>query len=91
MSDFLLIDVRTPEEFVRDSVAGARLVPLAELEDKASLLFAEVSSDTPVYVFCKSGYRSEIAKNYLCSLGLNAFNLGGLSEARVFVAENGLE
>ncbi len=52
-----LVDVRTPGEFATGHVAGAKLIPLDELDAEA--LCRERSGDfTPLYVLCQFGGRA---------------------------------
>src|SRR2546421_7408448 len=60
-----LLDVREPWEYAAGHVPGARLIPLGELEQRAS----EVSRDRPVLAICHSGQRSLAAAGYLIQLG----------------------
>ncbi len=55
--DFLLLDVREPDEFMRARIAGSILIPLGELEDR----LAEIRDwkDRPVVVHCHHGGRIE--------------------------------
>jgi len=60
-----LLDVRTPEEWVEYHVDGATLIPLDELQARAS----EVPFDQEVIVMCNSGNRSTIGRDILLSVG----------------------
>ena len=60
-----LLDVREPWEYEAGHVPGARLIPLAELEDRVS----EVPRDQPILAICHSGQRSLAAAGYLLQLG----------------------
>ena len=60
-----LLDVREPWEYQAGHVPQARLIPLAELEDRVN----EVPRDRPVLVICHSGQRSLAAAGYLLRLG----------------------
>jgi rhodanese-related sulfurtransferase len=64
-SDYLILDVRQPEEFAAGHVATSILIPLDQLQARAS----EISSDVPVYVICRSGRRSQQASDILIELG----------------------
>lgn len=81
-SDFVLIDVRTPEEYTGElgHIKGAQLVTLGpELEDKINTL----SDDGTSYVFvCRSGGRSGQATAFAKSVGLSkVYNMiGGMLE-----------
>lgn len=73
---FHLIDVREPYEWEICNLefAGARLIPLGEIEDRLE----EISPDDPLIVHCRSGGRSAQAVEYLRSQGFaNAVNLTG--------------
>jgi len=63
-----LLDVREPWEFEAGHVPGARLIPLAELEDRVN----EVPRDRPILAICHSGQRSLAAAGYLIQLGYSA-------------------
>jgi rhodanese-related sulfurtransferase len=63
-----LLDVREPWEYQAGHVPGARLIPLAELEDRAS----EVPRDQPILAICHSGQRSLAAAGYLLHLGYSS-------------------
>ena len=63
-----LLDVREPWEYQAGHVPHAKLIPLAELEDRVN----EVPHDRPVLVICHSGQRSLAAAGYLLQLGYAA-------------------
>jgi len=74
----VFIDVRTPEEYAAGYIAGAENLPLANLQ---SGQLPDVSKDTKVYVYCRSGNRSAQAKSVLESAGhTNVIDLGGLEQ-----------
>ncbi|RMH52730.1 MAG: rhodanese-like domain-containing protein [Zetaproteobacteria bacterium] len=70
-----LIDVRTPEEYARGHVPGARLISLDALPARAH----EVPKDRDVYLICRSGARSAQALKYLSDHHGHArlFNVAG--------------
>ncbi|PSG96289.1 molybdenum cofactor biosynthesis protein MoeB [Thermoplasmatales archaeon SW_10_69_26] len=74
-----VLDVR--EDWERDIVKidGSEHIPLDDLPDEVSQLPAEKD----VVVYCKSGGRSAKATELLRSVGLNAFNLQGGTDAWV--------
>ena len=75
------IDVRTAEEFNADHVDGAVNIPYGEINSR----IAEVTEnkDELIYVYCRSGRRSGIAKDTLDEAGFsNVVNLGGLEDAK---------
>jgi rhodanese-related sulfurtransferase/rubrerythrin len=55
--EYLLVDVRQPEEYAQSHIPGARLLPLPELEDR----LAEIPTDRDVVFYCRSGSRSSVA------------------------------
>lgn len=70
-----LIDVRTREEFASGHIVGAINIPVEELAGRLS----EVSPNTPVVVYCRSGNRSAQAADLLDSAGFNnIYDLGGV-------------
>lgn len=76
-----LIDVRTKEEWDRDHIAGAILIP----HDRIGAQIAGIIPDkqAPIALFCKSGRRSGIALDVLRTMGYDrAENLGGIQDAR---------
>jgi rhodanese-related sulfurtransferase len=68
-----VLDVRQPDEYEAGHVPGAVLVPLDQLEARR----AEVPTDRPVLVICKSGGRSAKAVQHLAPLGVDATNVAG--------------
>lgn len=69
-----LVDVREPVEHAEEHVAGARLVPLGELEQRAH----EIPKDQPLVVMCRSGKRGGQALIKLQTLGFTRVqNLDG--------------
>ncbi len=73
-----LIDVRTPEEFSEGYIDGAINLPLDSI--KAGNM-PQVSKDSTVYVYCRSGNRSAEAKQKLNLAGYsNVVDLGGINE-----------
>ena len=75
--NFILLDVRTPEEFADGHIPGALNIPnenigendIAELPDK----------EQRIYVYCRSGNRSKQASAKLVNLGYtNVVEIGGI-------------
>ena len=69
---YLLLDVRTPGEFARGTVPGARNIPVDELRDRMSEIDAR-----DVVVICQVGQRGHVATRLLRAHGFNARNLSG--------------
>jgi hydroxyacylglutathione hydrolase len=66
--DFQLLDVRSPQEWDRGHLPGARYAFLGELPDK----LRDLDRDRPVVVYCASGYRSSLAASILRAGGFTA-------------------
>ena len=62
---YFVLDVREPEEWEAGHIPGATLIPLGELETR----FTELPSDQPILVYCRSGNRSAVGRDFL--LGQN--------------------
>lgn len=66
--------MREPYEFAAGHVAGAKLIPLGQLAQRAT----EIPRNIPVYVICRSGNRSAQASQILVSKGFsNIHNVQG--------------
>jgi hydroxyacylglutathione hydrolase len=63
--DFQLLDVRSPIEWDQGHLPGARYLFLGELPEKLK----DLDRDTPVAVYCPSGYRSSLATSLLQASG----------------------
>lgn len=84
--DAYWIDVRTAEEFAAGHVTEAVNIPYEEIAGRV----AEVTTDKDdrIYVYCRSGRRSGIAKKTLEDAGYhNVVNVGGLEAALKKAAE----
>jgi rhodanese-related sulfurtransferase len=70
----VLVDIREPDEHARESIPGARLIPLSRL-DAAD--FAE-SGNRPIVFHCRSGNRTALNADRLAAkAGGEAFALSG--------------
>lgn len=76
-----LIDVRNPDEYEEDNL-NAELIPLGDLPDRIEELENRKGQD--IYIHCRSGARSDRAKQYLIANGFeNVHNvLGGMMAYR---------
>ncbi len=70
-----LVDVRTPGEFAAGHVEGATNIPVDELDAR----MAEIPSERPVVVYCRSGRRSAHAAASLEARGYEVFDLGPMT------------
>ena len=64
----LLIDVRTKTEFKQGHLKGAKQVDFLQPE-KFESFFKKIDTLQPVYLYCRSGNRSQKAAKYLESIG----------------------
>ena len=75
-----LVDVRTPQEYAEGHIDGALNINV-QSDDFKELAQIELSKDSTVRVYCRSGRRSLDAAEMLTSLGYNVVNLkGGIIE-----------
>ncbi|MBS7648845.1 rhodanese-like domain-containing protein [Candidatus Bathyarchaeota archaeon] len=69
-----LIDVREYPEYAAGRIPQARLIPLGEIEQRAG----EIDRFRPVYLVCRTGRRSEEARQRLKALGFTeVYNVKG--------------
>ena len=76
-TEYVILDVRTEEEFDQGHIPGAILIPDYEIMTKAE----EILKDKKqlILVYCRSGRRSKIAAEYLIELGYtNIKEFGGI-------------
>ena len=72
--EYLLLDVRQPEEYEASHIPGAMLIPLGELEARQG----ELDRGKKIITYCRSGHRSMAAAVVLCGLGFkNLYSLDG--------------
>jgi phage shock protein E len=71
----LLLDVRLPDEFAQEHLAGAVNIPVQVLHERLT----EVPADRPVVFYCRSGNRTKKAAEILMQAGYQAlYDLGGI-------------
>ena len=74
----VLLDVREEAEYITGHAADAVLLPVDELTDETALDVIP-SLETPVLVYCRSGYRSNVAAHRLEEYGYERiYDLGSL-------------
>ena len=75
--DYVILDVRTQEEFDEAHIDGAILIPDYEIADKAESILKD--KDQLILVYCRSGRRSKLAAEALVKLGYtNVKEFGGI-------------
>ena len=68
-----LLDTRTDAEVARGRIDGFLHIPLDSLRERID----ELPKGKPVYVNCRSGFRSYLACRILAGYGFTAYNLAG--------------
>ena len=79
LENWLLLDVREEEEYITGHADGAILLPVDSITEKTA---SELIPDrgTPVFLYCKTGARAELAAETLAELGYRQiYNIGSLS------------
>lgn len=76
--DYVILDVRTSEEYDRGHIPGAKNLPLDAIE--AGKIPAEFAAkDKKYFVYCRSGVRSAKAADALASYGYkDILDFGGI-------------
>jgi rhodanese-related sulfurtransferase len=73
----VLVDVRTPEEYMEAYIPGAVLLPLDDIAQKAERVLPDKYAT--IIVYCRSGRRSAIAAEELLDMGYKKiYDLGGI-------------
>ncbi len=78
----VLLDVRTPEEHAAGNLPGSLLLPV----DTAEVFGPQVEKlipekNTTVFVYCRSGRRSQSAAEIMVKMGYRAvYNIGGMND-----------
>ncbi len=76
-SDYVILDVRTEEEYNEGHIEGAVLIPDFEITSKAESVLT--NKNQLILVYCRSGRRSKLAAEALVSLGYtNVKEFGGI-------------
>ena len=74
---YLILDVRTQEEYDEGHIPGAVLIPNTEIETRAEEELPD--KDQRILVYCRSGRRSKLAAQILSDLGYtNVKEFGGI-------------
>ena len=73
--NYIILDVRTPDEFKEGHIEGAILIPVSELEGRLD----ELPKDKPIITYCKSGGRSGNAAEILVENSFRkVYDMGGI-------------
>ena len=78
-TDYVILDVRTAEEYAEKHIPGAVLIPDTELKARAE--FELLKKKQLILVYCRSGNRSKTASETLAQLGYtNVVEFGGIND-----------
>ena len=74
---YIILDVRTQEEYDEGHIPGAILIPNTQIEARAEEVLT--NKDQLILVYCRSGRRSKLAAGILVELGYtNIKEFGGI-------------
>ena len=74
---YIILDVRTQEEYDEGHIPGAIVISHEEIKEKAEEVLPD--KDQLILVYCRSGRRSKIAAEALAALGYtNIKEFGGI-------------
>ena len=77
LKDFILLDVRTAEEYKSQRIEGAILIPDNEIRNRVEKEIPD--KNKIILVYCRSGRRSGNAAKILTNLGYkNIYDFGGI-------------
>ena len=77
-NNYIVVDVRTKEEFDSGHVLDAINIPYDEINKDINL-----DKDKTILVYCRSGQRSKIAYNSLKELGYDVYDLGAYDSINI--------
>jgi len=70
-NEYVIIDVRTKEEYDISHIKDSINIPYDRIDESL-----EIDKETVIFVYCKSGNRSNYAYNVLINLGYTVYDLG---------------
>ncbi len=73
--NYIIVDVRTKEEYDESHVKGSINIPYDEIDENTNL-----DKSKTIIVYCRSGNRSSKAYNNLKSLGYDVYDLGAFDK-----------
>lgn len=77
LTDYILLDVRTDEEYNEGHIDGAILIPDYEISARVEDELPD--KDATILIYCRSGRRSANVANELTELGYtNVYDFGGI-------------
>ena len=74
---YILVDVRTAEEYQAQRIGGAINIPVDQIQTLAASMLPD--KNALIFTYCRSGVRSSNAAHTLVSLGYtNVYDMGGI-------------
>ena len=70
-NEYIIIDVRTAEEYTESHVKDSINIPYDDIDENT-----ELDKDKILFVYCKSGARSNVAYQKLKDLGYTVYDMG---------------
>lgn len=78
-ASYIILDVRTDEEYAEGHIPNAILIPDYEIEEKAEAILTD--KNQTILVYCRSGNRSKSASEILARLGYtDVREFGGIND-----------
>jgi len=76
---YILLDVRTPQEYSHTRISGAKSLPVDEINSRAQAELPD--KEIPILIYCQSGMRAGRASKMLAGMGYaKVFNFGGIMD-----------
>jgi rhodanese-related sulfurtransferase len=77
LDKYVLLDVRTKQEYKQIRIKGAKLIPLDQLQERAATDLPD--KDVPILIYCQSGARAGSALRVLANMGYtDVVSFGGI-------------
>ena len=76
--EYIIVDVRTKDEYDESHISGAINIPYDQMDENLTL-----DKEKNIFVYCKSGRRSQIAYETLKELGYTVYDLGAFSKLKL--------
>ena len=74
-NEYVIVDVRSLDEYNEGHIKGAINIPYDTIDENI-----ELDKNKIIFVYCRSGNRSNIAYTNLTSLGYKVYDLGAITE-----------
>jgi len=79
LDEYVLLDVRSYDEYKQKRIDGAKLIPVDELAARAATELPD--KRVPVFVYCRSGARAGTAVKMLNDMGYESIlSIGGIND-----------